>query len=62
MSKQIKHIYEFGEFRLETAERLLLRAGKPFSLTAKWIRSVRLVPSNRSTNCKASAYCPHLLK
>ena len=35
MSKQINHIYEFGEFRLETAERLLLRQGKPISLTPK---------------------------
>jgi len=62
MSKQINHLYEFGEFRLETAERLLLREGRPISLTAKGIRSVRLVPSNRSANCNASAYCPHLLE
>ncbi|HEY3027988.1 MAG TPA: tetratricopeptide repeat protein [Pyrinomonadaceae bacterium] len=35
MSKEINHIYEFGEFRLETAERLLLRNGQPISLTPK---------------------------
>ena len=35
MSKQINHIYEFGEFQLQTAERLLLREGKPISLTPK---------------------------
>jgi TolB-like protein/DNA-binding winged helix-turn-helix (wHTH) protein/Tfp pilus assembly protein PilF len=35
MSKEINHIYEFGEFRLETAERLLLRNGEPISLTPK---------------------------
>jgi len=35
MTKQINHIYEFGEFQLQTAERLLLRAGKPISLTPK---------------------------
>jgi TolB-like protein/DNA-binding winged helix-turn-helix (wHTH) protein/Tfp pilus assembly protein PilF len=35
MSKEINQIYEFGEFHLETAERLLLRAGKPISLTPK---------------------------
>ncbi|PYS47238.1 MAG: hypothetical protein DMF68_16580 [Acidobacteria bacterium] len=35
MSKQINHIYELGEFHLETAERLLLRQGKPISLTPK---------------------------
>ena len=31
----MNRIYEFGEFRLETAERLLLRDGKPISLTPK---------------------------
>jgi TolB-like protein/DNA-binding winged helix-turn-helix (wHTH) protein/thioredoxin-like negative regulator of GroEL len=35
MSQQINHIYEFGEFRLETAEQLLLRRGKPTRLTRK---------------------------
>ena len=35
MSKQINHIYEFGEFRLETAERRLLRNGQPISLSPK---------------------------
>jgi DNA-binding winged helix-turn-helix (wHTH) protein len=35
MSKQINHIYEFGEFQLQTAERLLLREGQPISLTPK---------------------------
>lgn len=35
MSKQIKYIYEFGEFRLETAERLLLHKGKPISPTPR---------------------------
>jgi DNA-binding winged helix-turn-helix (wHTH) protein len=35
MSKQINHVYEFGEFRLETAEQLLLRQGEPARLTRK---------------------------
>ncbi len=35
MSKQINHIYEFGEFQLQTAERLLLREGQSISLTPK---------------------------
>jgi Tol biopolymer transport system component/DNA-binding winged helix-turn-helix (wHTH) protein len=35
MSKQAKHIYEFGPFRLDSAERLLLRGGAPVSLTPK---------------------------
>src|SRR6266705_4729103 len=32
MSSSEKHLYEFGEFRLDTAERLLLRNGKPVLL------------------------------
>ena len=35
MSKAANRIYEFGEFRLETAERLLLRRGTPIPLTPK---------------------------
>ncbi len=35
MSKQINHIYEFGEFRVESADRRLLRNGQPISLTPK---------------------------
>jgi DNA-binding winged helix-turn-helix (wHTH) protein/TolB-like protein/tetratricopeptide (TPR) repeat protein len=32
---QAQHVYEFGPFRLDTAERLLLRAGDPVPVTAK---------------------------
>jgi len=35
MPKQIKRIYEFGAFRLDTGERLLLRDGEPVPLTPK---------------------------
>ncbi len=35
MSKQINPIYEFGEFRVESADRRLLRNGQPISLTPK---------------------------
>jgi Tol biopolymer transport system component/DNA-binding winged helix-turn-helix (wHTH) protein len=35
MSLQIKHIYEFGHFRLDAAERLLLRDGETVPLTPK---------------------------
>ncbi|HUQ34449.1 MAG TPA: tetratricopeptide repeat protein [Pyrinomonadaceae bacterium] len=35
MSDQPRHAYEFGPFRLNTAERLLLRAGRPVQLTPK---------------------------
>ena len=35
MSQQIKHIYEFGPFQLNAAERLLVRGGKAIPLTPK---------------------------
>ena len=35
MGSSEKHLYEFGEFRLDTAERLLLRNGEPVSLPPK---------------------------
>lgn len=35
MSAQVNHIYEFGEFRMETAERLLLGKEGPIPLTPK---------------------------
>jgi Tol biopolymer transport system component/DNA-binding winged helix-turn-helix (wHTH) protein len=35
MSKQIKHFYEFGEFRLDLNERILLRQNKVVALTPK---------------------------
>jgi len=35
MSHQPKHIYEFGPFRLDAAEHLLLRNGEAVPLTPK---------------------------
>src|SRR5690242_8217257 len=35
MQKKLKHLYEFGPFRLDEAERLLLRAGEVVPLTPK---------------------------
>ncbi len=35
MSQQIKHLYEFGPFRLDAGERLLLREGESVPLTPK---------------------------
>jgi DNA-binding winged helix-turn-helix (wHTH) protein/Tol biopolymer transport system component len=35
MAEQTKPIYEFGPFRIDTAQRVLLREGKPVSLTPK---------------------------
>lgn len=35
MSTHPQHLYEFGPFRLDTAEKLLLRDGEPVPLTPK---------------------------
>ncbi len=35
MSAHLQHLYEFGPYRLDTAERLLLRDGEPVPLTPK---------------------------
>ncbi|HSE96766.1 MAG TPA: winged helix-turn-helix domain-containing protein [Blastocatellia bacterium] len=35
MSKQIKHFYEFGPFRIDPSQRVLLREGQPVSLPPK---------------------------
>lgn len=35
MSHQTKHLYEFGPFRLDAGDRLLLRDGESVSLTPK---------------------------
>jgi TolB-like protein/DNA-binding winged helix-turn-helix (wHTH) protein/Flp pilus assembly protein TadD len=35
MARQLKQLYEFGAFRLDSAERLLLRNGQPLPLTPK---------------------------
>src|SRR5688572_13042573 len=35
MTTHLQHLYEFGPYRLDTAERLLLRDGEPVPLTPK---------------------------
>src|SRR5262245_13667507 len=35
MSTRPRHLYEFGPFRLDTAEQLLMREGKPVPVTPK---------------------------
>jgi len=35
MNQQPRHIYEFGSFRLDAAEHILLRDGKAVPLTPK---------------------------
>jgi len=40
MGSLIKHFYEFGSFRPDVANRLLLRDGKPLSLTPKAVETL----------------------
>ena len=46
MSQQIKHLYEFGPFRLDAAERLLLRDGLPLPLTNKAFDTLLVLVEN----------------
>ena len=46
MTKPANHIFEFGPFRLETAERLLLRAGARISLTPKAFETLLVLVQN----------------
>ncbi len=43
MSKEIKHFYEFGAFRIDTVNRLLLNNGEPVPLKAKAIDTLLLL-------------------
>jgi DNA-binding winged helix-turn-helix (wHTH) protein len=43
MSQQIKHIYEFGPFRLDAEERLLLRESESVPLTPKAFDLLRVL-------------------
>jgi Tol biopolymer transport system component/DNA-binding winged helix-turn-helix (wHTH) protein len=46
MSNPAKPVYEFGPFRLDPAERLLLRAGTPVSLTPKVFDTLLVLVEN----------------
>ena len=46
MSPQINHVYEFGEFRLETAERLLLRGSRPIPVTPRAFETLLVLVHN----------------
>jgi Tol biopolymer transport system component/DNA-binding winged helix-turn-helix (wHTH) protein len=43
MSKQVSHLYEFGPFRINVAERLLLREGEAVPLTPKAFETLLLL-------------------
>src|SRR5437868_8223018 len=46
MSSSIKHFYEFGPFRLDVANRLLLRGGAPVPLTPKAVETLLALVRN----------------
>jgi TolB-like protein/DNA-binding winged helix-turn-helix (wHTH) protein/cytochrome c-type biogenesis protein CcmH/NrfG len=46
MSAQLNHFYEFGPFRLDPTERLLLRDGKPIELTPKAFEVLLVLAKN----------------
>jgi DNA-binding winged helix-turn-helix (wHTH) protein len=46
MSKQINGIYEFGTFRLDIGERLLLRDGHPVRLRSKVFETLCVLVGN----------------
>jgi TolB-like protein/Flp pilus assembly protein TadD len=46
MGKQPRHFYEFGPFRLNASERVLLRDGKPVLLTSKAIETLIVLVQN----------------
>src|SRR5262249_32238841 len=43
MSKQVSHLYEFGPFRIDVGERLLLREGEAVPLTPKAFETLLLL-------------------
>src|SRR4029079_11545674 len=47
LSQPAKQCYEFGPFRLDTAERLLRRAGQPVPLTPKAVQTLMVLVESR---------------
>src|SRR5262252_904840 len=47
MASRFNHLYEFGEFRLDPAERLLLRDEKPVPLTPKAFETLLVLIGHR---------------
>ena len=46
MSSSVKHFYEFGPFRLDVTNRLLLRGGEPLPLTPKAVETLLALVRN----------------
>jgi DNA-binding winged helix-turn-helix (wHTH) protein len=47
MDRQANRFYDFGEYRIDGVERVLLRAGEPLPLTAKVFDILLLLIENR---------------
>ena len=47
MSLAVNHLYEFGEFRLDTREKILTRGGEPLELTPKGFELLSLLVENQ---------------
>jgi len=47
MSSQIRHLYEFGPFRLDAKRRILLRENEPVALTPKAMETLLVLVENR---------------
>ena len=48
MSEQKNHLYEFGPFRLDLRQRVLLRDGEPVSITPKAFETLLVLVENSS--------------
>src|SRR6188474_1390926 len=46
MTLEIKHFYDFGGFRMDSVERVLLRQGKPVALAPKVFETLLLLVQN----------------
>ncbi|MBV9339446.1 MAG: winged helix-turn-helix domain-containing protein, partial [Acidobacteria bacterium] len=46
MSNELRHFYEFDSFRVEAAERLLLREGQPVELSPKAFETLLVLLRN----------------
>jgi DNA-binding response OmpR family regulator len=50
-SKQLNQLYEFGEFKLNVAERLLRRGEKPVALTPKAFETLLALVRDAAQRC-----------
>ena len=56
MTSDVKRFYEFGAFRVDTAERVLLRNGEPIFLPPKVYDTLLILVSNAGHTLEESAF------